>query len=355
MRSARIVPVVAVLVMISSGAPAREPFKIGDIAAKPGEMASGYLSISGELDQDRESRIPVTVIHGTKPGPVLALIAGMHPTEYCPILALLRMRKQIDPKRLSGSVILVHIANMRGFISKLVQDTPASGKNLNRCYPGKPDGDIKERIAYTILTQVIERADYVIDMHSGPTNYAHLPLSLVWKDTGNKKVDRVSREMALVFGIKNVAIESLPKDPAKCGYTDCTANLRGKPAFSSETGQLGETSEKWIGMAEQGVWNVLTYLKMWPGKATLPSEKSLVMLEEYVPIKSPVNGIFYPTVKPGQKVSKGDPIGVLTDFFGKEIMRIKTPAPGIICSLMMHPPAAKGEGLADICTFPKKK
>ncbi|MFC1655143.1 succinylglutamate desuccinylase/aspartoacylase family protein, partial [Myxococcota bacterium] len=103
------------------------------------------------------------------------------------------------------------------------------------------------------------------------------------------------------------------------------------------------------------VWNVLKYLEMWPGKATLPSEKSLVMLEKYVPVKSPITGIFYPSVKPGQKVSKGDPIGVLTDFFDKETMRIKSPASGIICSLMMHPPAAKDEGLADICTFPKKK
>jgi len=99
-----------------SALPAREDrgeFVIGELRAKPGEIASGYLPVP-EKD-GVGTRIPVTVIHGARPGKVLALVAGLHPFEYPPILALYRLKASLDPKDLSGTVLMVHIANLPGF------------------------------------------------------------------------------------------------------------------------------------------------------------------------------------------------------------------------------------------------
>src|SRR5215472_12617347 len=101
--------------------------------------------------------IPVTIVRGAKPGPTLALIAGNHGYEYPPILALQRLRAQIDPASLAGTVIMVHVANMPSFLGRTVYFSPADGKNLNRVYPGQRDGTMSERIAYAITAEVIEK------------------------------------------------------------------------------------------------------------------------------------------------------------------------------------------------------
>src|ERR1700683_5060643 len=116
---------------------------------------------------DAGTQIPVTTIEGATPGPTLALIAGNHGYEYPPILALQRLRAEIDSAALSGTLILVHVANMPSFLGRTIYFSPVDGKNLNRVYPGRPDGTVSERIAYAITTQVIERADYVLDLHCG--------------------------------------------------------------------------------------------------------------------------------------------------------------------------------------------
>src|ERR1700693_2526041 len=104
---------------------------------------------------DAGTQIPVTTISGAGAGPVLALIAGNHGYEYPPILALQRLRTLIDPAKLNGTIIMVHVANMPSFLGRTVYFSPVDGKNLNRVYPGKQDGTVSERIAYAITTEII--------------------------------------------------------------------------------------------------------------------------------------------------------------------------------------------------------
>jgi predicted deacylase len=105
-------------------------------------------------------------VHGARPGPVLALIAGTHGYEYPAITALQRLRGRVSPDTLTGSLILVHIANPPSFYGRTVYTSPADGKNLNRVYPGRADGSLSERIADAITRQVIEQA-IPGDLHGG--------------------------------------------------------------------------------------------------------------------------------------------------------------------------------------------
>src|SRR5262249_59225635 len=112
-------------------------FKGGPMAGARGEAGSGFLEIPAGVDP--ATRVPVTVIHGAQSGPVLALVAGTHGYEYSPILALNRLKPKIDPRRLRGTVILVHLAHLPSFLKRTIYYNPWDWKTLTHVYPGKPD------------------------------------------------------------------------------------------------------------------------------------------------------------------------------------------------------------------------
>ena len=120
-------------------------FSIGSIQANPGEKVSGELII--EEGTDIGTFVPFSIIHGAQPGPLLSLNSGLHGTEYVPVIVLQKLLKEIEPDQLSGTVVLVHIANILGFKGMVVYNNPVDQKNINRVYPGKKDGTISERIA----------------------------------------------------------------------------------------------------------------------------------------------------------------------------------------------------------------
>ncbi len=136
---------------------ARPSFSIGGVTARAGEKASGFLIVPKGSDEG--TPIPVSVIHGAKPGATLALVAGIHGAEYAPIIALQRFLPRIDARELSGTVILVHVANMPSFLKRTIYYSPVDGKNLNRVFPGKRDGTVTERIAYALVEEVFRSAD----------------------------------------------------------------------------------------------------------------------------------------------------------------------------------------------------
>lgn len=319
----------------------RESFTVGTLTAQPGEMVSGFLEIPE--GQDSGTRIPVTVAHGSSDGPVLALIAGTHGYEYAPIIALQRVKQKIDPRRLSGTLILVHVANMPSFLGRTIYYSPVDGKNLNRAYPGKADGTVSERIAYTITTEVIEQADYVADMHCGDGNEALRPYTY-WMTTDNDELNAASKQMAIAFGLDHIVIDSdRPTDPNASVYTANTALTRGKPGITTESGALGQTSEEWVGLAERGAWNLLKHFQMVPGEPE--RAEHVIWLDKYEVLRAPETGLFYPAVKMGHTVAKGTLLGTLTDFFGNPLAEIRAPFAGMVNYIVATPPVSKGEPL----------
>src|SRR5687768_9057494 len=104
-----ILTMVLVLAPTTAQSQVREPLTVGGAKASPGQKVSGWIDVAD--GSDAGTRIPVSVIHGAKPGAVLALVAGTHGYEYTSILALQRLLPKLDPAKMTGSVILVHMAN----------------------------------------------------------------------------------------------------------------------------------------------------------------------------------------------------------------------------------------------------
>ena len=157
------------LAVAAMSAHAQSPVTMGGVTAAPGTLASGEFKVAPRPGDDG-TVIPFSIINGTKPGPVLALVAGTHGVEYPPVLALQRLRTAIDPKALSGTVLVVHVANLPSFLKRTIYYGPTDGKNLNRVFPGKKDGTLSDRIAEVITRDIIERATHVIDGHCGAGN-----------------------------------------------------------------------------------------------------------------------------------------------------------------------------------------
>ena len=141
-----------------------KPFVFHNQSIKAGTKRSMLLPVVAGTDS---TVIPVTVFHGAKDGPVLGIIAGVHGYEYPPIVAAQQFAQTLDPTQLSGTVILVHLANVPSFLGRRIQYNPLDGKNLNRVFPGKADGTITECMAWLLGNDIIGRCNYVIDVHAG--------------------------------------------------------------------------------------------------------------------------------------------------------------------------------------------
>jgi predicted deacylase len=321
----------------------RADLTVGPLTVQPGAKASGTIQVPA--GKDEATTIPVSVIHGAQPGPTLALIAGNHGYEYTPIIALQRLMPGLDPKQLSGALILVHVANMPSFLKRTIYYSPVDGKNLNRVYPGKADGSVSERIAYQITREVIERADYVLDIHCGDGNESLRPYSYWDVNAGGKEVVEKSKQLALAFGLDRIVMDTeRPTDPTQSIYCSTTATTRGKPAITIESGGLGATDNESIERIERGVMSVMRHLKMIEGQPQ--TVQYPMFIDRSAVLRSDETGIFYPLVEKGHTVTRGSLMGYVTDFFGKRIYELRAPFAGEVLYILGTPPVSKGEPLA---------
>jgi hypothetical protein len=346
--------VVAVVVLfVASGLSARDPLAVGSAVASPGKGVTGWIEVARAADDG--TKIPVTVAHGAKDGPVLALIAGTHGYEYTSIIALQRLATMLDPARMRGSVILVHMANPTTFYGRRVY-YGSDGKNLNRMYPGDPSGTISERIAYALTTEVIDKATHLIDMHCGDGNESLRPYSY-WMPIGEEKVDNAAREMVLAYGLDHIVIDrSRPKDPAKTLYTSTTAMVRGKPAITTESGAMGLTDDASVQMHIDGALSVLHHL----GIMNAPSVRVThpVWYEKTEVLRAPVTGVWRPVVDRMHSIAKDALIGRILDPFGNVLREIRAPFAGEMFYVVGTPPverSAPGFDSARIRPRPKTR
>ena len=338
------VVVLIALVFAAQAWSAVDDFAIGTARVKSGSAFSGYLAVP-EKD-GVGTQIPFTVIHGAKKGPVLALVAGVHAYEYPPMLALYRLKDAIDPKTLSGTVLIVHIANLPSFKRRTIYYGPDDWKNLNRVFPGDPRGTMSQRIAAILNEEVVERADVLLDMHCGDGNEALIPYTY-WMTSGDKKFDAKTRDLALAFGIPHIIIDdSRSKDLKDSKYLGNTAILQGKPAITTESGYLGRTDEESVARNVKGVWSVMRHLAMVPGDPEPATDP--VWIDKYEVVYSKWDGLFMPRLEMGYYVKQGQVVGTITDYLGRWKEDVKAPFTGILLYIIGTPPCNNGEPLFEV-------
>jgi len=322
----------------------RASFTVGTASAAAGQKANGYIEVPAGVDAG--TKIPVVVVNGPKPGPVLALVTGAHGTEYVSIIAVERLIKELDPAQVSGTVILVPLVNVVSFEQKVPHVNPIDNKSMNRFYPGKMDGTQTDRVLFMITKEVVERCDYLIDYHGGDLDESLRPYAY-WGAVGKEVQDRTSKQMVLAFGLDHIIIWSeRPTDLTASRYLDNTASLRGKASIVVEAGHAGTVETDDVALLVNGTLSTMRYLKMIPGEPHFIENP--VWLGKVVDVISDGPGIWYPLVKRGTYVQEGMILGHVTDYFGKVILEARAPAAGVILHVNAVPSLKKGDNIADI-------
>ncbi len=321
-----------------------QSFAVGTARAERGGTARGYIEVPAGADP--ATSVPVVVVNGARPGPVLAIVAGAHGTEYASIIAVERLIVTLDPAQVSGTLILLPLVNRASFDQKVVHVNPVDGKNMNRFYPGRPDGSQTERASFLITKDVVDRCDHLIDLHGGDLDESLRPYSY-WTKTGRDEQDRVSKEMVLAFGLDHIIVSTdRPQDPAASRYLENTATTRGKPSITAEAGHAGTVETEDVEALVRGCLGVMRYLKMLPGP--VEAVASPLWIDTVASVNSDAAGIFYPLVKRGSYVAAGTPVGYVTDLFGQKVFEAKSPAAGVVLYICSVPSMTKGGTIANV-------
>jgi predicted deacylase len=221
-------------------------------------------------------RLPVHRITGAAPGPVLGLTASIHGDEYLPIAVVRQVVAQLDPAQLRGTVIAVPVANPLAFEAQ-TRNTPIDMLNLNRVFPGDPNGWLTEQLAAVVTNQFLPQVQYLIDLHAGgaqPTvDYVY-----ILNDEG----------MSRSFGFP------VMYRPAKTfgGTLSDAAVPLGIRNMVVEMGGGMLANESYIERGLRGVFNVLMHLKMLPGDPIVPDRQTIVT--EMAVIRPHFGGLLYP-------------------------------------------------------------
>jgi predicted deacylase len=326
----------------------RPPINLAGHTVEPGRRADVDIPIPAG-PADPATVVPVTVFHGTSPGPVLAVTAGVHGYEYPPILAAQQLLARIDATRLSGTVILVRVAHVAAFEHRVPYVNPFDRKNLNRVFPGRAEGTQAERIAWAITTEVIRRCDLHVELHSGDGAEWLEAFVGIYGGTLADTQYAMSREIGLAIGFQNVVKYSMnSKEQVDTGRSlNRQAVADGRPTVLVEIGENGRRDAHFVEPIVSGVENVLRVLKMMPGTPN-PPRSDVRWFDGTTAAVATVTGIYTPVATSARMVKKGELIGTVTDYAGRETERIVSPVDGYAMYGLAGPSVRAGEAVVTI-------
>ncbi|HEY6220633.1 MAG TPA: succinylglutamate desuccinylase/aspartoacylase family protein, partial [Gemmatimonadaceae bacterium] len=288
----------------------------------------------------------VAVINGAKPGPVVAFVAGSHGTEYVSIVALQRFIGTIDPATLSGTVIVAPLLNVASLEQMVPHINPIDRKGMNASYPGNASGTQSERALALVAQQIVKPATVVVDLHGGDLDEDLRPYSY-WIRTGNAAQDDASKALAMAFGLDMIIVRDVDAtNPASARSLSGYALSLGKTTFVAEAGRAGMIEPDAVNALVAGAQNVLAALKM-TSRVVKPLQ-SVVYVGADQRVRSDKPAMFYKAVERGSYVVKGQKVGWLTDYVGREMGDVVAPQSGVVTFIRPVPSAGAGATLVTV-------
>ena len=264
---------------------------------------------------------PVLVINGANPGPTVCLTSAIHGDELNGIEVVRRVMYDIKPEKLTGTLIGVPIVNLQGFQrgSRYLSDR----RDLNRYFPGEPNGSLASRIAHSLFTEVISHCDYLIDLHTGSFRRNNLPQ--IRANMNNPKV------VELVEGFDKIAVVHHSGNP---GMLRTASNEAGIVAVTMELGESLRIQENQIVAGTYGVNSLLDKLEMYPRMFIWGDPKPAYYESVWLRVES--GGILFSEMGLGDIVTKGDVLGIVTDPITNQSTELKSPVEGNIIGMAVN-------------------
>lgn len=317
---------------------------VGTATAQRGQAAYGDLQVPA--GSDAATNLPVAVIHGANAGPVVAFVAGSHGTEYASVVALTRLITRIDPKALSGSVIVAPLLNVASFEQMTVHTNPVDKKGMNAGYPGNKDGTQTDRALALVAAQIVAPADVVVDLHGGDLDEDLRPYSYLIR-TGNTAQDDAAKKLVLAFALSHSIVRDIDvTNPASTRSLSGYALSKGKTVLVAEAGRSGLVLTADVNALIGGCLNVLGSMKML--RRAVPPLVKVTYVEGGSRVTADKPGMFFATAARDTIVAKDAVIGYTTDYLGRKAGDVKAPVAGLITFIRGVPSVWSGATLVNV-------
>lgn len=312
----------------------RAPFKLGTHEIPAGRRRTVDLPVS-VLSDHTPVNMSVHVVHGRLPGPTIFVSAAVHGDE---VIGVEIVRRLLNSKKLAGlrgTLLAIPIVNSFGFMnhSRYLPDR----RDLNRSFPGSPQGSLAARLAYIFVEEIVQKSDFGIDLHSAAVNRSNLPQTRV-----SHKSEK-AKELAKAFGAQVTLLS-----PLREGSLRQVADGLETPMVLYEAGEGLRFDEYAAKTGVTGILRVMSHLGMLSAKAvTQPKVKPLLSSSSYW-LRAPAGGVLRTFKRNGEIVQEGSVLGIISDPFGEKEVEVTATYPGLVIGRTNLPVVHEGDGLFHI-------
>jgi ectoine utilization protein EutE len=250
--------------------------------------------------------IPIAVIARGR-GPTVLVTGGNHGDEYEGQVAVAELIRTLEPGQVSGRVIAIPALNAPAARAG-TRLSPIDGGNLNRSFPGRPDGTITSMIAHYVDTTLLPVADVILDLHSGGSSLEFVPSGLAHRLDDPEHQRRTIAALEAFGAPVSVIVDEI--DPGS-GMMDTAAEEKGKVFLSTELGGGGRLGLEALRVAEDGIRNVLAHagvIEAAPTPGPRPPGRMLTVDDPERYLAARAEGVYRPLLELGAAVEAGQPV-----------------------------------------------
>ncbi len=279
---------------------------------------------------------PVFEAIGARDGPRICLLAGVHGCEYSSIAALVQFMRTLDVSAVAGSILAVPVVSPTSFAARSPFVVPEDGRNLNRSFPGVPNGSFTEVLAHHVFSEFVIGSDVLIDLHGGDMVEALEPFALYDDSPVGEHAQRLARAYGLPFVVRDTT-------DALAGTTSAAAAAAGIPGVVAEAGGCGLLEAPEVQRHVRGLRNSLRAAGALDGEPD-PPPAGQRLVERFLWLRTPTAGWWQAAVSVGDTVAAGDRLGAVLDGFGDAVATVTAPEAGVVLFLTTSP-AMPADGL----------
>lgn len=306
---------------------AEQSFQLGDVTVRRGEKYQGDISFA-----NGDIVLPGTIICGKLPGKTMLITGGVHSGEYVGIQACVELGAELQPEKTVGTIVILKVLNRPAFENRAGSLGLSDGKNLNRVFPGNPNGTEMERLAWAITKEVYPKVDYYIDLHSGDDFEALTPY-VYYAGKAAQEVTEVSRKMA-----EQVDVPYMVRSMVSSGGAYNYAASKGIASILLERGGMGAWTSEEVNSDKRDVRNILSSLDMYQIRRDVRNYVPMEVTDVCYQAASE-DGLWYPAAKPGDMAAEGALLGTIRDYNGKLRETCRAEYTGVVlyqtCSLQV--------------------
>ncbi|HEV7276254.1 MAG TPA: N(2)-acetyl-L-2,4-diaminobutanoate deacetylase DoeB [Devosiaceae bacterium] len=291
--------------------------------------------------------IPITVIRNGE-GPTALLTGASHGDEYEGPVALMDLARTLQAEQVRGRVIIIPFLNYPAFRAG-TRLSPVDGANMNRIFPGRPDGTVSHKIADYLQCRLLPLADFVLDFHSGGRTLDFVPFAAahVLPDKAHEARCHAARDaFGAPYSVTMLEIDAV-------GMLDTAAEEMGKVFVTTELGGAGTATARSVGIARRGLRNVLVHAGIVEGEVVQTPSIRLDMPSIDCFSFAETEGLVEPCVDLGEPVEAGTVLVKVHSILrtGQEPVEYRARMSGILAA--RHAPGLAGPGdcLAVVATL----